>query len=597
MIPLRRSGIAAVVPAAVLGMCVCDAAAQTSRRDRPDHLGPVVERDLGTGAGKPGSGAGRGGAAPRGDGDGTDIEVSADRATQQNETSLSINPLDPDNWVGASNDLSTLETAWYSTTDAGKTWTRGKFALESGYLFSGDPAVTFDARGDVHVLCMMYDGPGGRKVTSFSSRDGGLTWEPPVDVSLHPDNDKPQVDADLSGGPFHGDVTTAWDRFDFGNGIGDTYVATTQDGGRSWTAEQRINDDGNRDGIAPDVAYGPNSVLYVACINLSAETVWLDTSHDGGATWGTDQTVTTFHTMPNPLPGSNFRILPVCAAAADWTDGRFSGTLYITYPDWREFEGHVDIRCIFSRDGGQTWTDKRVHDDPSQADQFFSGIDTDPHGNVHVCYYDRRLDPGNFEIWTWLSRSINGGRTWREFQVSDAGWDHTQTEQRIFIGDYSDVDSSARDVVPFWCDGRHGSQDVFIDRLSLDLTTSQDRISAASGGTVDLFLEIGPNHQNSGYRLLGSFTGTEPGIDFPSGVHLPLNFDAFTVLTLFHANSATFQNFRGTLDQDGRAVATLDTGGPIDPGLAGLELDFAALLDNAGVLVHASSPTRIVIDP
>lgn len=528
-----------------------------------------------------------------------DILASIANADQQNETGIAINPLDPNNWVGVANDKSTgtFETGWYTTKDGGETWTTGTFGLPPGFLFSGDPVVAFTPNGDVHVITMMYDGPGGRQVTSISSRDGGLTWEQARIISLHINNDKPQVDTDRSNGPYRGDITVAWDRFSFWTGIGDDYVATSKDSGVSWSTPTRINDNTSRDCIAPDVAYGPDSKLYVMWADVGQETIWLDTSPDGGATWGTDQLVTTFQTVPNPIPGSSFRIADAFAMACDWSDGPYSGNLYITYHEWEQPGDHSDVHCIVSSDQGQSWQKYLVNDDGGTSDQFFPGIDTDPQGNVNLVFYDRRLDPNNFEIWTWLGRSSDGGQTWANYQVSDVGWDHSVTEQAIFIGDYNDVESSANAVVPLWCDGRSGSQDVYADSLTLDLFTDVNALSATTGGQVQFTINVGPNHGGADYALLGSAAGTSPGVSFPNGVHLALNRDGFTYATRTNANTPAFQKFQGVLDATGSASATMDTLGPLPPSTIGFQLDFALLVLGNSWPVYASNPTGVSILP
>ena len=87
------------------------------------------------------------------------------------------------------------------------------------------------------------------------------------------------------------------------------------------------------------------------------------------------------------------------------------------------------------------------------------------------------------------------------------------------------------------------------------------------------------------------------GFDFPTGVNLPLNFDTLFLWTLINANSAVLKNFAGTLDATGSATATLDTLVALDPGLVGLHLDFAAIVEVGGVVMWASNPTGVDIDP
>ena len=111
------------------------------------------------------------------------------------------------------------------------------------------------------------------------------------------------------------------------------------------------------------------------------------------------------------------------------------------------------------------------------------------------------------------------------------------------------------------------------------LTSDHRRISAATGATVEFFLEAGATNAGRTYLMVGSANGTEPGVPLPGGlVTLPLNYDWFANYVLVNLNTPLFGNFLGTLDAAGSASATLDTGGPLDLSLVGLELNFAYTL-------------------
>lgn len=89
------------------------------------------------------------------------------------------------------------------------------------------------------------------------------------------------------------------------------------------------------------------------------------------------------------------------------------------------------------------------------------------------------------------------------------------------------------------------------------LSTSTPTLTIAKGGPQQLRIAAGRGHANRDYWVLGSFTGTQPGVLW-GGVRIPLMPDAYTELTVLRANSTTFPSFRGTLDAEGRATATLN---------------------------------------
>jgi FG-GAP repeat len=89
--------------------------------------------------------------------------------------------------------------------------------------------------------------------------------------------------------------------------------------------------------------------------------------------------------------------------------------------------------------------------------------------------------------------------------------------------------------------------------LMADVTT----ISLATGGTQSFVLDAGSQFAGLNYRVIGSATGTSPGINFGGGFVLPITYDSYSRLTLDYANYPEFTNFAGTLDPRGRATASL----------------------------------------
>lgn len=525
--------------------------------------------------------------------DGADLQVNQVSTSAQNETAFAINPLDRDNWVGVANDYrnGSVEIGWYTTLDGGQTWTTNTFGVDPGFSFSGDPCVAFLPSGTVVVVGMQYFGAGGSRVTSYASTDGGLNWIRRA-VDLDPSNDKVQIDADLSGSAFAGSVAVAWDRFG-GFNNDNVHVSVSTDGANTWSASQRINDNTSVTAISPDVAYGPAGELYVMWADRGAnKQVWLDRSFDNGATWNTDVVVAPFGQVPSPIPGSLFRMFDIFAMDADQSSGPNSGNVYVAYHTWDGSQ--ADIRVATSSDQGATWTQNTLaNDDGANFDQVFPGVVVDEGGSVNVTFYDRRLDPSNFLLWTWVARSSDGGLTWRNVRASDVGWNHTTTEfSGTFIGDYIDVEASDREIFPFWVDGRSGSsQDVFTDSLNLALSTDVDTIPAATGGAAQFDVNVGPNYAGLNYIVVASASGTAPGAVL-SGVDVPLNPDTVTDLSQILANSVFFQNNVGTLDATGSTTVTFDTQGP-RPFLAGTSWDWVCIVLDSGVVVKSTAPTRI----
>jgi hypothetical protein len=242
---------------------------------------------------------------------------------------------------------------------------------------------------------------------------------------------------------------------------------------------------------------------------------------------------------------------------------------------------HADIKFSRSTNGGGAWSAPIIVNDDTglRVDQFYPWISVDENGNCNVMFYDRRDDPSDYLIHTYVARSSNGGVSFRpNVKVSDVSWDHRNDFGGGFIGDYNGMGSSPNALHPLWTDARNGGQDLYSDAVHLNFYTDVSQISVATGGSVTFSINPGPNYGGDEYWVLGSVSGNSPGLDFGNGVVLPLNFDLFFLITVQFANTAALSNTHAFLDLSGSAVASLNTLGPLDPSFAGVKLWFATLL-------------------
>ena len=121
-----------------------------------------------------------------------------------------------------------------------------------------------------------------------------------------------------------------------------------------------------------------------------------------------------------------------------------------------------------------------------------------------------------------------------------------------------------------------------------------DSLSASSGGSVQLDL-FGPARlPGAEYLVLGSLSGTQPGIDLGSTT-LPLNPDWFLTTSYWLRNSELFSNTESRLSPEGRGQAGLSVPAGLFMPLVGRELSLAFLLTDQ--VDFASQPVTIRIDP
>ena len=111
---------------------------------------------------------------------------------------------------------------------------------------------------------------------------------------------------------------------------------------------------------------------------------------------------------------------------------------------------------------------------------------------------------------------------------------------------------------------------TLLTRDEAGLSADVSKLSASAGGTQTLTLAPGPGFANDIYAIVGSATGTHPGIPVGSaGLELPLVLDAWTLFTVKFANGALFGNTIGFLDGAGAATATIQLPAGVDPSLVG----------------------------
>lgn len=170
----------------------------------------------------------------------------------------------------------------------------------------------------------------------------------------------------------------------------------------------------------------------------------MDKSTDGGLTFGKDKVIA------EHVGGWDFDIdgisrcngMPI--TAVDLSRSEFRGTLYVNWVDLRN--GDADVFLTYSRDSGRTFAAPvRVNDDTvgNGRPQFFSWMAVDPvDGAVNIVFYDRRKGEGT-ETGLTLARSIDGGKTFVNYEI-DLKF---SCNKEIFFGDYIGIDAYGGRVV------------------------------------------------------------------------------------------------------------------------------------------------------
>jgi hypothetical protein len=258
-------------------------------------------------------------------------------------------------------------------------------------------------------------------------------------------------------------------------------------------------------GIGCHLAIGPRGEVYATWFDNQLNALMQVKSTNRGATWSLAVPIAGITGVNEPFAGESFRNLSLPSTAVDGRGNIYivassrnsegspllgnpleigakikSGELEpkdlveILAPGGEEEEGGKevafggdgegpesgsDIVLFKSTNGGRSYSGPtRVNQDPrnADADQFQPSIAVTPSGQVNVSYFDRRDDPGNYFIDTWLSQSEDGGRTFSDQRVSQRMWDPAinapTSVSGKFIGDYQGLVADDDVAIPFWND-------------------------------------------------------------------------------------------------------------------------------------------------
>jgi hypothetical protein len=419
------------------------------------------------------------------------VDVSNEEGAQS-EVSITLNPDNPSMLVAGSNEVFRNPMRGYFSSDGGSSWGAVDLPLPpptstNGNDFGSDPGVAFDTQGNVYYSYIVVftnrsvTGIQGTELAVAKSFDGGRTWPQVTYFNFNNGsskfNDKPMIAVDTNpASRFRDRVYVAWDIGAANNGKSSAnnalVVASSSDGGLTFTAPAVLS--GSASGpsavIAADPFIGPNGELYVAWNDFQRTRLLLNSSRDGGTTFGQPVVIApTTVGLQDGIPAMASRLaLLYPACDADRSSGQSRGTLYCSWMDEAAGNG-TDIFVARSLDSGGTWSAPvRVNDDPTglRRDQFNQWLSVDPtSGAVDLSWNDARNDPADTQTDVYFSSSTDGGRTFLTNQkVTTAPTDESAAnpaaDQRDQYGDYEGIVAYGGIAHPIWTDGRFdGSTD------------------------------------------------------------------------------------------------------------------------------------------
>jgi hypothetical protein len=209
---------------------------------------------------------------------------------------------------------------------------------------------------------------------------------------------------------------------------------------------------------------------------------------------------------------------------------------------------------------------------------------------LHAVVHQVRFDPDHVN-WSYapFSVALRPGRYW--LRCTGNG---TAYQAGLNVGTGGGLGSRSRTGVGTWFTGAP----IALRLTTAPLAASHQTVSLSGTGRVDFVLDAGPAHAQQVHWLLGSISGTSPGLVLGPALELPLLADAYTVFTAQQPNTLPLLGGLGTLDGAGMAVASFQLPPGLPAGLAGLVVRHAFFaLSAANVATFASPAVAVVITP
>ena len=285
-----------------------------------------------------------------------------------------------------------------------------------------NPAIALDNQGIIHVVWEDYrDDPKLPNIYYSNSTDGGKTFQKDVMVddviTLTTTQVHPVIAVDDQGV-----IHVVWEDYRNHPALGDIYYSKSTDGGKTFEKDVMVDDayTVTSQQRNPSIAVDKLGVIHVVWEDYRDDpqlpNIYYSKSVNGGKTFGKDVMV------DDEITVTTRQVNPAIAVGKD-------GVIYVVFEDYRDDTNKGNIFCSRSIDGGETFEEDVMVDDPITytSHQANPAVAVDNRGVVHIVWEDYRDNSKLANI--YYSRSSDGGKTFgKDVMVDDS---YTVTSQQI----------------------------------------------------------------------------------------------------------------------------------------------------------------------
>ena len=399
----------------------------------------------------------------------------------------------------------------YVTTNGGNSWRGNDTCTGEPITFhGGDAGITINKNG-TFILTRLGRSPFIGLYSHYST-DNGQTWSSQKTIS-NDDLERAALTSDvITSSLFYGKSYATWVKFALPFPV---MFAFTDDGGQTWGTPQQINNPPQRS-AGGDIAIGPNGEVYICWAGVTDVSpfrevyVGFASSSNGGTSWNVNEPAFNVNGITGVLTNKdNIRVNGLPSLAVDTTKGPRRGWIYIVTGQKDQSPAGSDPDIILNRstDGGQTWSQGiRVNQDVinNGKTQYFPAIHVDKFGAVNIIFYDDR-NTTNDSSGVFLARSIDGGDSWVEFEISDHNFKPTPIGGlgQGYQGDNINITSTDNTIWPVWMDNSTGIYQIWTVPIDFSMVdVEENSVSPLSfklkqnypnpfnpSTTIDYFLE------------------------------------------------------------------------------------------------------------